>query len=109
MEFFAEFIKNKNVQLKLKDNYKYSKARELVLNERKMFNSKFKKKMLINDRENNLKELKERWNKKIIREPKKYDICIKHYLNKSLEIKNYKHDLCCDEKDANEFLNFEEN
>jgi len=109
LEFFAEFIKNKNVQLKLKDNYKYSKARELVLNERKMFNSKFKKKMLINDRENNLKELKERWNKKIIREPKKYDICIKHYLNKSLEIKNYKHDLCCDEKDANEFLNFEEN
>ena len=35
-----------------------------------MFNSKFKNKMLLNNRENNLKELKERWNKKIIRKRK---------------------------------------
>lgn len=108
-EFFAEFIKNKNAQLKLIYNYKYSKARELVLNERKMFNSKFKNKMLLNNRENNLKELKEKWNKKIIRDSKKYDISTKHYLNKSLEIKNHKHDLNRDEKEANDLLNFEEN
>ena len=106
-EFFAEFIKNKNVQLKLIDSNKYSKAREIVLNERKMFNSKIKKKMLLNNRENNLKELKKRWNKKIIRDSKKYDIYTKHYLNKSLEIKNYKHDLkdISDEKEANDLLN----
>ena len=74
-----------------------------------MFNSKFKNKMLLNNRENNLKELKERWNKKIIRDSKKYDISTKHYLNKSLEIKNHKHDLNRDEKEANDLLNFEEN
>ena len=110
-EFFGEFIKNKNKKLKLKDNVKYAKAREVVLYERKMYNSKIKKKMLFQYRENNLKELKERWNKKIIRDGKKCDTYLKLNLDKSFENKNYKPDLknINGEKEAKDILNFEEN
>ena len=110
-EFFAEFIKNKNKKLKLKDNVKYAKAREIVLYERKMYNSKIKKKMLFNYNNNKLKELKERWNRKVIRDTKKCDSYFKLNIVKNIENKNYKPDLknVNGEKEPNILLNFEDN
>ncbi len=109
-EYFGEFITNKIEKLKNVDNYVYSKAKEEILNDRKIHNAKFSKKMMNEKRKDTLKELKEKWNKKIIRDSKKYEINIKTNLIKNLENKNNDKDLKSvdEEKEANDLLIFEE-
>ena len=109
-EYFGEFITNKIEKLKNVDNYVYSKAKEEILNDRKIHNAKFSKKMMNEKRKDTLKELKEKWNKKIIRDSKKYEINIKSNLIKNLENKNNDKDLKSvdEEKEANDLLIFEE-
>ena len=109
-EYFGEFITNKIDKLKNVDNYVYSKAKEEILNDRKIHNAKFSKKMMNEKRKDTLKELKEKWNKKIIRDSKKYEINIKSNSIKNLENKNNDKDLKSvdEEKEANDLLIFEE-
>ena len=66
--------------------------------------------MMNEKRKDTLKELKKKWNKKIIRDSKKYEINIKSNLNKNLENKNNDKDLKSvdEEKEANDLLIFEE-
>ena len=87
LEFFGEFITNKNERRKNMDKQVYNKIKENIQNERKIYNAQTIKQMVIEKREGTIKELMEKWNKKIIK--KKQDPIIIHKkLNKSLEIKS---------------------
>ena len=87
LEFFGEFITNKNERKKNMDKQVYNKIKENIQNERKIYNAQTIKQMVIEKREGTIKELMEKWNKKIIK--KKQDPIIIHKkLNKSLEIKS---------------------
>ena len=87
LEFFGEFIINKNERRKNMDKQVYNKIKENIQNERKIYNAQTIKQMVIEKREGTIKELMEKWNKKIIK--KKQDPIIIHKkLNKSLEIKS---------------------
>ena len=87
LEFFGEFIINKNERRKNMDKQVYNKIKENIQNERKIYNAYTIKQMVVEKREGTIKELMEKWNKKIIK--KKQDPIIIHKkLNKSLEIKS---------------------
>ena len=87
LEFFGEFIINKNERRKNMDKQVYNKIKENIQNERKIYNAQTIKQMVVEKREGTIKELMEKWNKKIIK--KKQDPIIIHKkLNKSLEIKS---------------------
>jgi hypothetical protein len=87
LEFFGEFIINKNERRKNMDRQVYNKIKENIQNERKIYNAYTIKQMVVEKREGTIKELMEKWNKKIIK--KKQDPIIIHKkLNKSLEIKS---------------------
>lgn len=87
LEFFGEFITNKNERRKNMDKQVYNKIKENIQNERKIYNAYTIKQMVVEKREGTIKELMEKWNKKIIK--KKQDPIIIHKkLNKSLEIKS---------------------
>ena len=87
LEFFGEFITNKNERKKNMDKQVYNKIKENIQNERKIYNAYTIKQMVVEKREGTIKELMEKWNKKIIK--KKQDPIIIHKkLNKSLEIKS---------------------
>ena len=87
LEFFGEFITNKNERRKNMDKQVYNKIKENIQNERKIYNAQTIKQMVVEKREGTIKELMEKWNKKIIK--KKQDPIIIHKkLNKSLEIKS---------------------
>jgi len=87
LEFFGEFIINKNERRKNMDRQVYNKIKENIQNERKIYNAYTIKQMVVEKREGTMKELMEKWNKKIIK--KKQDPIIIHKkLNKSLEIKS---------------------
>ena len=87
LEFFGEFMINKNERRKNMDKQVYNKIKENIQNERKIYNAQTIKQMVIEKREGTIKELMEKWNKKIIK--KKQDPIIIHKkLNKSLEIKS---------------------
>ena len=87
LEFFGEFITNKNERRKNMDKQVYNKRKENIQNERKIYNAYTIKQMVVEKREGTIKELMEKWNKKIIK--KKQDPLIIHKkLNKSLEIKS---------------------
>ena len=87
LEFFGEFIINKNERRKNMDKQVYNKIKENIQNERKIYNAYTIKQMVVEKREGTIKELMEKWNKKIIK--KKQDPIIIHKkFNKSLEIKS---------------------
>ena len=88
--FFAEFIINKNMERKKQNSEIYNKERDKVINERKLYNAKVIKKMFIEKRDNSIKELVEKWNKKTVRNSRNKDIEINHNLNKSKENNNIK-------------------
>ena len=87
LEFFGEFITNKNERRKNMDKQVYNKIKENIQNERKIYNAQTIKQMVIEKREGTIKELMEKWNKKIIKK-KQEPIIIRKKLNKSLEIKS---------------------
>lgn len=87
LEFFGEFITNKNERKKNMDKQVYNKIKENIQNERKIYNAQTIKQMVIEKREGTIKELMEKWNKKIIKK-KQEPIIIHKKLNKSLEIKS---------------------
>ena len=87
LEFFGEFIINKNERRKNMDKQVYNKIKENIQNERKIYNAQTIKQMVIEKREGTIKELMEKWNKKIIKK-KQEPIIIRKKLNKSLEIKS---------------------
>ena len=87
LEFFGEFITNKNERKKNMDKQVYNKIKENIQNERKIYNAQTIKQMVIEKREGTIKELMEKWNKKIIKK-KQEPIIIRKKLNKSLEIKS---------------------
>ena len=76
LEFFGEFITNKNERRKNMDKQVYNKIKENIQNERKIYNAQTIKQMVIEKREGTIKELMEKWNKKIIK--KKQDPIIIH-------------------------------
>ena len=88
--FFAEFIINKNMERKKQNSEIYNKERDKVINERKLYNAKVIKKMFIEKRDNSIKELVEKLNKKTVRNSRNKDIEINHNLNKSKENNNIK-------------------
>ena len=87
LEFFGEFITNKNERRKNMDKQVYNKIKENIQNERKIYNAYTIKQMVVEKREGTIKELMEKWNKKIIKK-KQEPIIIHKKLNKSLEIKS---------------------
>ena len=87
LEFFGEFIINKNERRKNMDKQVYNKIKENIQNERKIYNAYTIKQMVVEKREGTIKELMEKWNKKIIKK-KQEPIIIRKKLNKSLEIKS---------------------
>ena len=87
LEFFGEFITNKNERRKNMDKQVYNKIKENIQNERKIYNAYTIKQMVVEKREGTIKELMEKWNKKIIKK-KQEPIIIRKKLNKSLEIKS---------------------
>ena len=87
LEFFGEFITNKNERKKNMDKQVYNKIKENIQNERKIYKAQTIKQMVIEKREGTIKELMEKWNKKIIKK-KQEPIIIRKKLNKSLEIKS---------------------
>ena len=87
LEFFGEFIINKNDRRKNMDKQVYNKIKENIQNERKIYNAYTIKQMVVEKREGTIKELMEKWNKKIIKK-KQEPIIIHKKLNKSLEIKS---------------------
>jgi len=87
LEFFGEFIINKNERRKNMDKQVYNKIKENIQNERKIYNAYTIKQMVAEKREGTIKELMEKWNKKIIKK-KQEPIIIRKKLNKSLEIKS---------------------
>ena len=87
LEFFGEFIINKNERRKNMDKQVYNKIKENIQNERKIYNAYTIKQMVVEKREGTIKELMEKWNKKIIKK-KQEPIIIHKKLNKSLEIKS---------------------
>ena len=87
LEFFGEFIINKNERRKNMDKQVYNKIKENIQNERKIYKAQTIKQMVIEKREGTIKELMEKWNKKIIKK-KQEPIIIHKKLNKSLEIKS---------------------
>ena len=87
LEFFGEFITNKNERRKNMDKQAYNKIKENIQNERKIYKAQTIKQMVIEKREGTIKELMEKWNKKIIKK-KQEPIIIRKKLNKSLEIKS---------------------
>ena len=87
LEFFGEFIINKNERRKNMDKQVYNKIKENIQNERKIYNAQTIKQMVVEKREGTIKELMEKWNKKIIKK-KQEPIIIHKKLNKSLEIKS---------------------
>ena len=87
LEFFGEFIINKNERRKNMDKQVYNKIKENIQNERKIYNAYTIKQMEVEKREGTIKELMEKWNKKIIKK-KQEPIIIRKKLNKSLEIKS---------------------
>ena len=87
LEFFGEFIINKNERRKNMDKQVYNKIKENIQNERKIYKAQTIKQMVIEKREGTIKELMEKWNKKIIKK-KQEPIIIRKKLNKSLEIKS---------------------
>jgi hypothetical protein len=87
LEFFGEFITNKNERRKNMDKQVYNKIKENIQNERKIYNAQTIKQMVVEKREGTIKELMEKWNKKIIKK-KQEPIIIRKKLNKSLEIKS---------------------
>ena len=87
LEFFGEFITNKNERRKNMDKQVYNKIKENIQNERKIYNAQTIKQMVVEKREGTIKELMEKWNKKIIKK-KQEPIIIHKKLNKSLEIKS---------------------
>ena len=89
LEFFGEFITNKNERRKNMDKQVYNKIKENIQNERKIYNAYTIKQMVVEKREGTIKELMEKWNKKIIKK-KQEPIIIRKKLNKSLEIKSYR-------------------
>ncbi len=69
------------------DKQVYNKIKENIQNERKIYNAQTIKQMVVEKREGTIKELMEKWNKKIIKK-KQEPIIIHKKLNKSLEIKS---------------------
>jgi hypothetical protein len=69
------------------DKQVYNKIKENIQNERKIYNAYTIKQMVVEKREGTIKELMEKWNKKIIKK-KQEPIIIRKKLNKSLEIKS---------------------
>lgn len=89
-EFFAEFIMNKNIERKKLNSEIYNKERDKVINERKVYNAKVIKKMFIEKRDNSIKELLEKWNKKTVRNSRNTDIEINNNLDKNEVNQNIK-------------------
>ena len=106
--FFAEFIINKNMERKKQNSEIYNKERDKVINERKLYNAKVIKKMFIEKRDNSIKELVEKWNKKTVRNSRNKDIEIKHNLNKSKENNNIKENNKMDDDFGENNLFYEE-
>ncbi len=98
-EFFAEFIMNKNIERKKLNSEIYNKERDKVINERKVYNAKVIKKMFIEKRDNSIKELMDKWNKKTVRNSRNTDIEIIQNLDKNEVNKNIKENInkCDDE------------
>ena len=92
-EFFAEFIMNKNIERKKLNSEIYNKERDKVINERKVYNAKVIKKMFIEKRDNSIKELLEKWNKKTVRNSRNTDIEINHNLDKNEVNQNIKENI----------------
>ena len=89
-EFFAEFIINKNIERKKLNSEIYNKERDKVINQRKVYNAKVIKKMFIEKRDNSVKELLEKWNKKTVRNSRNTDIEINNNLDKNEVNQNIK-------------------
>ena len=106
--FFAEFIINKNMERKKQNSEIYNKQRDKVINERKLYNAKVIKKMFIEKRDNSIKELVEKWNKKTVRNSRNKDIEINHNLNKSKENNNIKENNKTDDDFGENNLFYEE-
>ena len=106
--FFAEFIINKNMERKKQNSEIYNKQRDKVINERKLYNAKVIKKMFIEKRDNSIKELVEKLNKKTVRNSRNKDIEINHNLNKSKENNNIKENNKMDDDFGENNLFYEE-
>ena len=109
--YFGEFLTNRNEQMKNFEHNIYMKVREKVLNERRIYNAQIVKRMINEKRENTLKELKEKWDKNVIKKSKISEIYIKQNPNKSVEVKDLKENLKSieEEQEKINLLNFEEN
>ena len=109
--YFGEFLTNRNQQMKNFYHNIYMKVREKVLNERRIYNAQIVKRMINEKRENTLKELKEKWDKNVIKKSKISEIYIKQNPNKSVEVKDLKENLKSieEEQEKINLLNFEEN
>ena len=84
---------NKNIERKKLNSEIYNKERDKVINERKVYNAKVIKKMFIEKRDNSIKELLEKWNKKTVRNSRNTDIEINHNLDKNEVNQNIKENI----------------
>ena len=89
-EFICEFILNKNEENKIHYKDKYTKIKDEVQIERKIYNTKIIKKMLDDRREAATKKLMEKWNKKTVLETRKSDLFSKPNFKKNMSMENIK-------------------